>query len=71
MRKAFGGTRFDFRETNDCVATVCPWGNRINVHTPDETRFGRIVLGMPYIEFDVRPRTAERIAARQPHTGPL
>ena len=26
------------------------------------SRFGRIVLGMPYIAFDVRPGTAERIA---------
>jgi hypothetical protein len=33
-----------------------------HVHTPDESRFGRIVLGMPYIAFDVRPGTAERIA---------
>ena len=62
MRKPLEGTKFDFRENNDCVETVCPWGNRINVHAPDEIRFGRIVLGMPYIEFDVRPGTADRIA---------
>ena len=62
VRKPLEGTKFDFRETNDCVETVCPWGNRINVHAPDENRFGRIVLGMPYIEFDVRPGTADRIA---------
>ena len=62
VRKPLEGTKFDFRETNDCVETICPWGNRINVHTPDENRFGRVVLGMPYIEFDVRPGTADRIA---------
>ena len=62
MRKPLEGTKFQFRESNDCVETVCPWGNRINVHAPDESRFGRIILGMPYIEFDVRPGTAERIA---------
>jgi hypothetical protein len=62
VKKALAGTKFQFRESNDCVETVCPWGNRINVHAPDESRFGRIVLGMPYIEFDVRPGTAERIA---------
>ena len=62
QRKPLEGTRFDFRESNDCVETVCPWGNRINVHAPDASRFGRIVLGMPYIEFDVRPGTADRIA---------
>ena len=54
LRKPLEGTRFDFRESNDCVETVCPWGNRINVHAPDADRF--------YIEFDVRPGTAERIA---------
>jgi hypothetical protein len=61
-RKKLEGTKFDFRESNDCVETVCPWGNRIHVHAPDAERFGRIVLGMPYIRFDVRPGTAERIA---------
>ena len=62
MRKALAETKFDFRESNDGVETVCPWGNRIHVHAPDKDRFGRIVLGMPYIRFDVRPGTAERIA---------
>ena len=62
IRKALGGTKFEFRESNDCVETVCPWGNRINVHSPDKDRFGRIQLGMPYVRFDVRPGTAARIA---------
>jgi catechol-2,3-dioxygenase len=62
VQKMLDGTKFEFRESNDGVETVCPWGNRINVHTPDADRFGRIVLGMPYIRFDVRPGTAERIA---------
>jgi hypothetical protein len=62
VRKHLDGTKFSFRESNDYVETVCPWGNCINVHAPDESRFGRIVLGMPYIAFDVRPGTAERIA---------
>jgi hypothetical protein len=62
MRKPLQGTKFGFRESNDGIETVCPWGNRITVHAPDESRFGRIVLGMPYVAFDVRPGTAERIA---------
>jgi hypothetical protein len=61
-RKHLDGTQFSFRETNDGVATTCPWGNRITVHDPDPARFGRIQLGMPYVAFDVRPGTAERIA---------
>ena len=62
VRKALAETKFDFRESNDGVETVCPWGNRIHLHAPDKDRFGRIVLGMPYIRFDVRPGTAARIA---------
>jgi hypothetical protein len=62
VRKALAGTKFEFRESNDCVETVCPWGNRINMHTPDRERFGRIQLGMPYVRFDVRTGTVERIA---------
>ena len=61
-RKTLEGTKFDFRESNDCVETVCPWGNRIAVHTPDEEQFGRIQLGMPYVRFDVRPGTVAPIA---------
>src|ERR1700683_3847735 len=62
VKKALAGTKFQFRESNDGVETVCPWGNRITVHEPDEARFGRVQLGMPYVRFDVRPGTAEGIA---------
>lgn len=62
VKKLLSDTKFAFRESNDGVETVCPWGNRICVHTPDAERFGRIVLGMPYIRFDVRPGTAAGIA---------
>lgn len=62
VKKGLDGTKFSFREANDGVEVTCPWGNRIRVHTPDAERFGRIVLGIPYIEFDVGPGTADRIA---------
>src|SRR5262249_5566893 len=62
VKKHLADTKFAFRETNDGVETICPWGNRITVHAPDESRFGRVVLGMPYIAFDVRPGTADGIA---------
>jgi hypothetical protein len=32
------------------------------VHAPDRARFGRMVLGMPYVEVEVAPGTAARIA---------
>ena len=56
------GSRFGFERKGACVDVTCPWGNRIRVHAPDDARFGRMKLGMPYIELDVRPGTAARIA---------
>jgi hypothetical protein len=62
MREPLAGTAFDFRETNDGVETVSPWGNRIHCHGPDIDRFGPVGLGMVYVQFDVRPGTAGGIA---------
>lgn len=61
-RKKLEGTRFDFTEANDYVEAVCPWGNRLRVYEPDAGRFGRIALGIPYVEFDVPEGTAKGIA---------
>ena len=55
------GTKFKFRAANDAVEVTCPWGNRIDCHTPDPKRFGRTGLGMAYVEFDVPKGTAEGI----------
>src|SRR5215475_14348880 len=63
VRQKLAGTRFDFREHNDHVEAVCPWGNRIRCHEPDPARFGRVSLGIPYVEFDVPAGTAKGIAA--------
>ena len=63
-KKMLEGTKFQVRETNDGVETVCPWGNRITVHEPDVERFGRIQLGMPYVRFDVRSAVPGRTSKR-------
>jgi hypothetical protein len=55
------GTRFAFSRDGDTVEVTCPWGNRIRCHAPDPARFGRITLGMPYVEIDVAPNTAAGI----------
>ena len=55
-------TKFDFSEHNDYVQATCPWGNTIRLHEPDAARFGRIALGIPYVEFDVPVGTAKGIA---------
>jgi hypothetical protein len=61
VKKRLGGTRFAFTEREAYVEATSPWGNRIRCHAPDEERFGRIVLGMPYVEFDVPVGTAAGI----------
>jgi hypothetical protein len=55
-------TRFRFTEHEGYVEAMCPWGNRIRCHAPDEKRFGRIQLGMPYVEFEVPAGVAPGIA---------
>lgn len=55
------GTRFGYARQGDTVEVTCPWGNRMRCHAPDARRFGRITLGMPYVEIDVAPGTAEGI----------
>ncbi len=61
VRRPLEGTKFDVREHNSFVDVTSPWGNRIRCHEP-EPRFGRITLGIPYVEFDVGPGTADGIA---------
>jgi hypothetical protein len=62
VRQRLEGSQFGFREHNDFVDVVCPWGNRMRCFEPDAARFGRIVLGMPYVEFDVPVGAAKPIA---------
>lgn len=56
------GSEFAYEEQDDCVIAVCPWGNRFRIHEP-AAEFQRMTLGMPYVEVDVRPGTAEGIVA--------
>jgi len=61
VKPQLAGTRFDFSEHDGYVEATCPWGNRIRCYGPDK-KFGRITMGMPYVEFDVEPGTAKGIA---------
>ena len=61
-RRWLTDTHYAFAEEADHVAVTCPWGNRIRCHAPDPARFGRITLGMPYVEFDVASGTLDGIA---------
>jgi hypothetical protein len=66
VRPKLAETKFGFSEHNDYVEATCPWGNRVRVYEPDAERFGRIALGIPYVEFDVPIGTAKAIAAFYP-----
>ena len=46
------GTKFSWTDHGDYIDTVCPWGNHIRCHEAGP-RFGRMRLGMPYVEFPV------------------
>src|SRR6266851_5517065 len=66
VAKKLDGTLFGFSEHNDYVEAVCPWGNRLRCYEPDAARFGRITLGIPYVEFDVPVGAAKGICAFYP-----
>jgi catechol 2,3-dioxygenase-like lactoylglutathione lyase family enzyme len=64
-RKWLEGTRFSFRESNEFIEATCPWGNRIRIYEPmngNRPRFGRMLLGMPYVEIEVESGSAPGIA---------
>ena len=56
VRQPLAGTRFATEAHADHVAVTCPWGNRMRVFEPGP-RFGRMQLGIPYVELEV-PRGA-------------
>jgi hypothetical protein len=66
VAKKLEGTAFSFKENNDYVEATCPWGNRVRCYEPDAARFGRITLGIPYVEFDVPVGAAKGICAFYP-----
>ncbi len=43
------------------IAVTCPWGNQFRCYNPS-LRFGDMLLGIPYVEFHVKPGAARGIA---------
>lgn len=62
MAPKLDGTKFAWREAGTTVEATCPWGNHIRVHAPGPA-FGRMRLGMPYLEIPVPRDAASGIAA--------
>jgi hypothetical protein len=53
------GTRFTWQDEGETLRVTCPWGNRLRVHAPGQ--FGRMELGIPYVDFPVARGCAEGI----------
>ena len=54
-------TRFSFTESDNTIDVSWPWGKKILCHEPDHS-FGRMPLGMPYVEYDAPPGSAPAVA---------
>lgn len=63
VKAQLANTRFNFAEHDGYVEATCPWGNVIRCYEPDAQRFGRVRLGIPYVEFNVPVDAAAPIAA--------
>jgi catechol 2,3-dioxygenase-like lactoylglutathione lyase family enzyme len=61
VAKPLEATRFTFQERDAYVEVVCPWGNRLRCFEPS-AQFGQMMLGIPYVEFEVARGTADGIA---------
>jgi catechol 2,3-dioxygenase-like lactoylglutathione lyase family enzyme len=61
VKEPLADTHFRYARADGHLAATCPWGNQFRCYAPD-ARFGDIVLGLPYVEFQVRPGTAAGIA---------
>jgi catechol 2,3-dioxygenase-like lactoylglutathione lyase family enzyme len=63
IQPRLAGTHFRFSAVApEALDVVCPWGNRIRIHAPDSIRFGRMLLGMPYVEIDIPQGAAVPLA---------
>ena len=61
VERRLADTEFAWSAEDGYVDVTGPWGNRFRCHAPDP-RFGRMALGIPYVEFLVKPGAAEGIA---------
>jgi hypothetical protein len=61
VAKPLEGTAFQYKAAKGHVDVVCPWGNRFRVFEPSE-QFGRLRLGIAYVEVDAPKGSAKAIA---------
>lgn len=60
IAEALDASRFGFLRKPDHLEVTCPWGNRYQCYEP-RPEFGDVVLGIPYVEFRVKPGSAASI----------
>ena len=61
IENELSGTRFSFVRRNDWIEATCPWGNQFRIHKPSP-EYGTVHLGMPYLDLNAPPDSAEKIA---------
>ena len=61
VEENLAGTKFSWSAEDGYVAVTCPWGNRFRCYAP-APEFGNMAVGVPYVEFEVKPETAAGIA---------
>lgn len=59
VQEPLKGTSFAWEDKGEYVDVTCPWGNHYHCYAPGN--FGRMNLGIPYVEFSVGPGTARSI----------
>lgn len=57
VEKGLAGSKFQWSVQEGFVAVTCPWGNRFRCYQAS-SGFGDMALGMPAVEFLVRPGSA-------------
>ena len=61
VKQKLKDTQFKCSEKKNYVSVTGPWGNKFRCYAPS-AKFGRMTLGIPYVEFSVEPGTASGIA---------
>lgn len=61
VEEKLADTEFGWSVENGYVAVTGPWGNHFRCHAPGP-EFGHMAVGIPYVEFLVRPGAADGIA---------
>jgi hypothetical protein len=62
IAERLAGTKFKWSRADGHIAATCPWGNHFRCYMPEE-KFGDMALGIPYIEFLVKPGAARGIGS--------